>query len=65
MTIYKCTGLTEWDTPCDCEYREVSDGEWEYRYQGTEPGHREWTPISAKSIADIEDLGHRIRKEED
>lgn len=63
MKIFKCTMLTNWLTPCGCEYREVSEGKWEYRYQGSEPdpmAHREWEPISATSIADIEGLGHRV-----
>lgn len=55
---YKCANLTYRNTPCRCEYRELSPGQWEYRY-----ADREWSPISAKSIADIEEFGHRLMKD--
>ncbi len=40
MTTYICKDMTEPSfyipepESCDCEYREVSAGSWEFRYQG-------------------------------
>lgn len=63
MKHYKCTGKTEWDTLCECEYREVKTGSWEYRYQGEEeypPAPRGWKPIDARTIDEIESYGHTL-----
>lgn len=64
MKHYKCTGKSSWrGTPCDCEYREVKPGSWEWRYRGEEkypPAPREWEPLDERSIEEIESYGHML-----
>lgn len=58
---YRCVGLTAWFTPCGCEYREIADGRWEYRYCGPESDwDSEWTAIGARSLDDIKEYGHDL-----
>lgn len=69
MKLYRCTDdINTFDGhPCDCWYREVEPGQWEYRYAGKQlpwaHSDKDWRPIVGTSIADIESYGHHLEEQ--